>query len=73
IKIIKNLFIEQYIDKLKNLISNDVPKNFDNIKEGYYEWEVDNWRSLKKEEYSPEFKLCGYYWYCYNEYIIKTF
>jgi len=36
---------------------------YDSVQDGYFEWEIDNWKKLKGIENSPEFKLCGYKWY----------
>jgi len=50
---------KQYIDNLKYVIRHNVSVKYDNIIEGYYEWDIDYWRKIKGNEFSPEFNLCG--------------
>eukprot|EP00833_Pecoramyces_ruminatium_P010883 jgi/Orpsp1_1/1184915/evm.model.c7180000091520.1 len=63
LQIYDNYEIEQYIDKLKNLIKDD---NCYKIKEeNYFEWEIKDWNGLNKNwlNCSPRFKIGGYKWF----------
>ncbi|OUM56210.1 hypothetical protein PIROE2DRAFT_19281 [Piromyces sp. E2] len=51
---------DQYINRLKNTLQdNDNEKVLD---EGFFEWEVNNWNSLRVFEVSPTFNIGNYTW-----------
>ncbi|ORX83233.1 hypothetical protein BCR32DRAFT_267120 [Anaeromyces robustus] len=52
----------QFINELKDLIKTEVNGEYDSIKEDYFEWDINNWRTSKESKISPEFWLCGYKW-----------
>ncbi|OUM62051.1 hypothetical protein PIROE2DRAFT_11756 [Piromyces sp. E2] len=53
---------KQYIDNLKYVIKHNPSIEYDNIIEGFHEWEIDNWKRIKGNETCSEFSLCGHYW-----------
>ncbi|OUM60848.1 hypothetical protein PIROE2DRAFT_13290, partial [Piromyces sp. E2] len=49
---------EKYINEIINLMKYaDVL-----VGEGYFEWKINNWKSLNEEEYSPKFRAGGLKW-----------
>jgi len=40
----------------------NIGNNKNNILEGYYEWEIQNWSELKQEVFSSTFKACNQDW-----------
>ncbi|ORX78166.1 hypothetical protein BCR32DRAFT_270218 [Anaeromyces robustus] len=59
-----NTVRKRFIDNLKNLIKNDNYKGQKVISEDFYEWRIENWKKMKKEDYefSPIFNLCNEEW-----------
>ncbi|KAG4104067.1 hypothetical protein H8356DRAFT_1270674 [Neocallimastix lanati (nom. inval.)] len=53
--------IDYYIEELKSLKKNNIITNSEFI-EDYYKWNVEDFTSLKNEEYSPLFKIGGHSW-----------
>lgn len=51
--------VDQFIMALKRIF-NDDKKNI--AVDGYFEWNINNWNSLKNEENSPEYIVGGYRW-----------
>ncbi|KAL6599212.1 hypothetical protein U3516DRAFT_562995 [Neocallimastix sp. 'constans'] len=53
---------EEYINQLKNLISDNNTKPGEIIGEGYHEWIIDDWEKLKNESYSQIFEIGSHEW-----------
>ncbi|ORX40434.1 hypothetical protein BCR36DRAFT_364616 [Piromyces finnis] len=52
---------DQYINRLKNSLHDDAD-NKNVLDEGFFEWEINNWSSLKVFEVSPTFNIGNYTW-----------